>query len=50
MISQIADFSIEKALAVIKTQIRKIENEMTHENNKLHEKIAREILATKELA
>ena len=31
MISQIADFQIEKALAVIKTQIRKIENEMTHE-------------------
>lgn len=50
MISQIADFQIEKALAVIKTQIRKIENEMTHENNKIHDKIAREILLTKELA
>lgn len=50
MISQIADFQIEKALSVIKTQIRKIENEMTHENNKIHDKIAREILVTKELA
>lgn len=50
MISQIADFQIEKANAVIKTSIRKIENEITHENNKIHDKIGREILATKELA
>ena len=50
MCSQIADFQIEKAVSVIKTQIRKIENEMVHENNKLNERISREIVQTKELA
>ena len=50
MCSQIADFQIEKAVSVIKTQIRKIENEMVHENNKLNERISREIVQAKELA
>jgi len=50
MCSQIADFQIEKAVSVIKTQIRKIENEMVHENNKLNERISREIIQAKELA
>ena len=50
LISQIADYQIEKANGVIKTQLRKIENEMAHENDKLHDRIAREIQATKELA
>ena len=35
---------------MIKTQIRKIENEMVHENNKLNDRLTREILQTKELA
>lgn len=46
--SQIADFQIERSNQVIKVQIRKIENEMIIENQKLHEKIAREIKSTQE--
>lgn len=46
LIAQIADFQIEKANQVIKVQIRKIENEMTIEDQRLHDKIDREIKAT----
>ena len=35
---------------MIKVQIRKLENEMTNENQKLHDKIAREIKSTQEKA
>lgn len=35
---------------MIKVQIRKLETEMTVENEKLHTKIAREIKSTKEKA
>ena len=46
LIAQIADFQIEKANQVIKVQIRKIENEMTIEDQRLHDKIDREIKTT----
>ena len=44
--SQIADFQIEKSNQVIKTQIRKLENEMTVADQKLSGKIDREIKST----
>jgi len=46
LIAQIADFQIEKANQIIKVQIRKIENEMTIEDQRLHDKIDRDIKAT----
>lgn len=49
-ISQIADFQINKANEIIKINIRKLEQEMQHENEKLHAKIAREIKSTVEKA
>ena len=48
--AQIADLQIEKANQVIKVNIRKLETEMVNENQKLHDKIAREIKSTQEKA
>jgi hypothetical protein len=50
LIAQIADFQIEKANSILKTQIRKIENDSNMEDSRIHEKIDREIKATQELA
>ena len=46
--SQIADFQIEKATQVLKLQIRKLENEMTVEDQKLHARVDREIKSAKD--
>ena len=50
LIAQIADFQIEKANQILKSQIRKIENDFQMEDQRIHERIEREIKATKELA
>ena len=43
LISQIADFQIEKAVQMIKVQIRKVETERVVEDQRLNDKIDREV-------
>ena len=43
LISQIADFQIEKAVQMIKVQIRKVEMERVVEDQRLNDKIDREV-------
>lgn len=49
LITQVADFSIEKAVSVLKTQIRSLEATVSSEDDKLNKKIDRQIKSTHKL-